>query len=79
MKLVGCILVAGVLGVLAFIGPIGWYALTAIVVGVIFRSFWLLKEIHQHAVPVDPYDGVKDAYERYILEREEREKQEQNG
>ncbi|ARJ39357.1 ATP-dependent Lon protease [Sporosarcina ureae] len=79
MKLVGCILVAGVLGILAFIGPLGWYVLAAIIVGVIFRSFWLLKEIHQHTVPVDAYDGVNDAYERYILEREEREKQQQNG
>ncbi|PIC89356.1 ATP-dependent Lon protease [Sporosarcina sp. P21c] len=79
MKLVGCILVASVLGILAFIGPLGWYVLAAIIVGVIFRSFWLLKEIHQHTVPVDSYDGVNDAYERYILEREEREKQQQNG
>ncbi|PID25465.1 ATP-dependent Lon protease [Sporosarcina sp. P7] len=79
MKLVGCILVAGILGILAFTGPIGWYMLAAIIVGVIFRSFWLLKEIHQHTVPVDAYDGVKDAYERYILEREEREKSEQDG
>lgn len=74
MKLVGCILVAGVLGILALTGPLGWYVLATIIVGVIFRSFWLLKEIHQHTVPVDPYDGVKDAYERYILEREERER-----
>lgn len=76
MKLVGCILVAGILGILVFTGPIGWYVLSAIIVGVIFRSFILLKEIHKHTVPVDAYDGVKDAYERYIMEREEREKQE---
>ncbi|PID01570.1 ATP-dependent Lon protease [Sporosarcina sp. P2] len=79
MKLVGCILMAGVLGILAFTGPIGWYMLATIIVGVIFRSFWLLKEIHQHTVPVDAYDGVKAAYERYIFEREEREKSEQDG
>ncbi|WP_301109319.1 ATP-dependent Lon protease [Sporosarcina sp.] len=64
MKLLGCILVAGLLGILVFIGPIGWYILSAIIVGVIFRSFILLLDIHKQTVPVD--DGVNDAYERYM-------------
>ncbi|GKV64501.1 MULTISPECIES: ATP-dependent Lon protease [Sporosarcina] len=74
MKLVGCILFAGLLGILVYFGPIGWYMLYAIIVGVIFRAFILLRDLHKHLVPVDINDGVKDAYERYLLEREEREK-----
>lgn len=73
VKLLWCILFAGLLGILVFLGPIGWYILSAIIVGVIFRSFILLRDIHKHSVPVDVNDGVKDAYERYLLEREERE------
>ena len=71
MKLLGCILFAGLLGILVFIGPIGWYILSAIIVGEIFRSFILLHDIHKQTVPVD--DRVNDAQERYMKEREERE------
>ncbi|WP_186670897.1 ATP-dependent Lon protease [Sporosarcina sp. BP05] len=74
MKLLLSVLFAGLLGVLAFLGPIGIYILCAIIVGVIFRSFILINEIHKQVVPINSNDRVKLAYERYIKERDEKEK-----
>ncbi|WP_342511233.1 ATP-dependent Lon protease [Sporosarcina sp. FSL K6-1522] len=74
MKLLLSVLFAGLLGILAFLGPIGIYILCAIIVGVIFRSFILINEIHKQVVPINGNDRVKEAYERYIKERGEKEK-----
>ncbi|MDS9470726.1 ATP-dependent Lon protease [Sporosarcina pasteurii] len=74
MKLLLSILLAGLLGILAFLGPIGIYILCAIIVGIIFRSLILLNEIHKQVVPANANDKVKDAYERYIKERDEKER-----
>lgn len=38
-----------------------------------FQSFILINEIHKQVVPADSNDRVKEAYERYIKEREEKE------
>lgn len=73
MKLLLSILLAGLLGFLAFFGPFGIYILCAIIVGVIFRSFILINEIHKQVVPSSSNDKVNDAYERYIKERDEKE------
>ncbi|MGN7387913.1 ATP-dependent Lon protease [Sporosarcina sp. SAFN-015] len=73
MKLLLSILLAGLLGILAFLGPIGIYILCAIIVGVIFRSFILISEVHKQVVPPNSNDRVEDAYERYIKERDEKE------
>lgn len=74
MKLLLSVLFAGLLGILAFLGPIGIYILCAIIGGVIFRSFILINEIHKQVVPINGNDRVKEAYERYIKERDEKEK-----
>ncbi|PIC95431.1 ATP-dependent Lon protease [Sporosarcina sp. P26b] len=60
-------------GMLIFFGPIGMYILCVLIIGVIFRSFILINEIHKQVVPADSNDRVKEAYERYIKEREEKE------
>ncbi|MDV6377862.1 ATP-dependent Lon protease [Sporosarcina sp. GW1-11] len=73
MKLFFSIVVGGLLGILALTGPIGIFLVCTIIVIVIFRSFLLLVEIHKHVVPVDANDHVKDAYERYMIERAEKE------
>jgi uncharacterized membrane protein (DUF106 family) len=73
LKLLLSILLAGLLGILVILGPIGIYILCAIIVGVIFRSFILINEVHKQVVPPNSNDKVKDAYERYIKERDEKE------
>ena len=73
MKLFLSILLAGLLSILVFFGPIGIFILFAIIVGVIFRSFVLLTDIHKQVVPVEGIDRAKEAYERYIKERNEKE------
>jgi hypothetical protein len=73
LKLLLSILLAGLLGILVILGPIGIYILCAIIVGVIFRSFILINEVHKQVVPPSSNDKVKDAYERYIKERDEKE------
>lgn len=73
MKLLLSIVLAGLLGILAILGPIGIYILCAIIVGVIFRSFILINEIHKQVVPANSNDRVIEAYERYIKERNEKE------
>lgn len=73
MKLLLSILLAGLLGILVFLGSIGIYILCAIIIGVIFRSFVLINEIHKQVVPANGNDRVKEVYERYIKERDEKE------
>ncbi|MFJ7827435.1 ATP-dependent Lon protease [Psychrobacillus sp. NPDC096623] len=73
MKLLLSILLAGLLGILVFLGTIGIYILCAIIVGVIFRSFILINEIHKQVVPANSNDRVKEAYERYIKDRDQKE------
>ena len=74
MKLLWSVLFAGLLGSLVFFGPVGIYILCAIIVGVIFRSFILITEIHKQVVPINRHDRVKEAYESYIKERDGKEK-----
>lgn len=78
LKLLLSILLAGLLGILVILGPIGIYILCAIIVGVIFRSFILINEVHKQVVPPNSNDKVKEAYERYIKERDEEEKETEN-
>lgn len=73
MKLLYSILFAGLLGLLIILGPLGIYILGAIIIGVIFRSFILINEIHKQIVPENNKDKVKEAVERYIKERDEKE------
>lgn len=73
MKLLISIISAGLLGILLFFGPVGIYIVGAIIVGVIFRSFILLTEIHRQIVSSDSTDKAAEAYERYLKEREEKE------
>ncbi|WP_096154118.1 MULTISPECIES: ATP-dependent Lon protease [Bacillus] len=73
MKLLGSILLAGILGILIFFGPIGVYILGTIVLGIILRSYMLLNDIHKKAVPTGSVDEVQLAYEKYLKEKEERE------
>ncbi|KEF37100.1 hypothetical protein M670_03693 [Schinkia azotoformans MEV2011] len=70
MKLLLSILLAGVFGILIFLGPIGAYIFGAVLVGIIFRSFVLLNDIHKQVIPVRGGDRVKEAYERYLKEKE---------
>ena len=74
MKLLLSVLFAGLLGILAFFGPVGIYIICVIIVGVIFRSFILINEIHKQVAPGNRNDKVKEAYERYIKERDEKQK-----
>jgi len=71
VKLFLAILFAGFLGILVFLGPLGIYILCAIIIGVIFRSFILINEIHKQVVPANNNDKVKQAVERYIKERDQ--------
>ncbi|PIC74025.1 ATP-dependent Lon protease [Sporosarcina sp. P17b] len=73
MKYLLSVLVAMFSGMLIFFGPVGMYILCVLIIGVIFRSFILINEIHKQVVPADSNDRVKEAYERYIKEREEKE------
>ncbi|MBD8035810.1 ATP-dependent Lon protease [Solibacillus sp. A46] len=73
MKLLLSILLASLLGILVFFGPIGIFMLCAIIIGVIFRSFILIYEIHKQIVPANSNDKVKKTVERYIKERDEKE------
>lgn len=73
MKLFLSILLAGLLGILTILGPIGIYIICAIIVGVIFRSYILINEIHKQVVPANSNDRVKKAYDIYIKERNEKE------
>lgn len=65
MKLFLSIFFSGLLGMLVFFGPIGIYILCAIIVGVIFRAFVLIHDIHKELVPVGSRDSVKEVYEKY--------------
>lgn len=73
VKLLLSFLLAGLLGILVFLGTIGIYILCAIIIGVIFRSFILINEIHKQVVPANSNDRVKETYERYIKERDQKE------
>ncbi|MFJ7825728.1 ATP-dependent Lon protease [Psychrobacillus sp. NPDC096623] len=73
MKLLLSILLAGLLGILAMLGFFGTYMVCAIIVGVIFRSYILINEIHKQVVPANSNDRVKEVYERYVKEREGKE------
>lgn len=74
MKLLLSIVLAGLLtGIAVFFGSVGIYILCAVIVGVIFRSFILLLEIHKQVVPASANDKVQEAYERYVKERDEKE------
>jgi len=73
------VLLTGLLGVLVFFGPVGIYILSAVIVGVIFRSYILINEIHKQVVPGNGNDRVKEAYERYIKERDEKEEDTNSG
>ena len=73
MKYLSSVLVAMFSGMLIFFGPIGMYILCVLIIGVIFRSFILINEIHKQVVPTDSNDRVKEAYGRYIKERDEKE------
>ncbi|MGD6993126.1 ATP-dependent Lon protease [Sutcliffiella horikoshii] len=70
MKLLLSVLLAGFLGILVYFGPIGIYILCAIIVGVIFRSFVLLNDIHKQVVPEGGRDEVQEAYKQYLKEKE---------
>lgn len=72
MKLLLSILLAGLLGIFVFLGPIGIYILCAIIIGFNFRTFILISEIHKQVVPVNSNDKVKEMVERYIKERDEK-------
>ncbi|MGM0863044.1 MAG: ATP-dependent Lon protease [Bacillota bacterium] len=74
MKLFLSIILAGLLGILVIFGPIGIYILCAIIVGVIFRAFVLLNDIHKQVVPVVSRDRATEAYEKYLKEKEENKK-----
>ncbi|QHE62570.1 ATP-dependent Lon protease [Rossellomorea vietnamensis] len=73
MKLFLSIFFSGLLGILVFFGPIGIYILCAIIVGVIFRAFVLIHDIHKELVPVGSRDSVKEVYEKYLKEKEQSE------
>lgn len=71
MKLYLSILFAALLGSLVIFGPIGWYLLGSIVIGVIFRSYLLLIDIHKRISTITRKpDKAREAYERYLNERE---------
>ncbi|PIC98863.1 ATP-dependent Lon protease [Sporosarcina sp. P29] len=73
MKLLLSILLAGLLGILALLDPIGIYILCAVIIGVVFRTFILINEIHKQVVTANGNDRMKAAYERYIKERDKKE------
>jgi hypothetical protein len=73
VKLLLSIFLSGLLGILVFFGPIGIYILCAIIVGVIFRAFVLIHDIHKELVPVGSRDSVKEVYEKYLKEKEQSE------
>ncbi|WEG18901.1 ATP-dependent Lon protease [Alkalihalophilus pseudofirmus] len=70
MKLFLSIIIAGLLGILVTMGPMGIYLLCAIIVGVIFRSFVLLNDIHKQVVPMGNRDRVQEAYDKYVQEKQ---------
>ncbi|MEC2072449.1 ATP-dependent Lon protease [Alkalihalophilus marmarensis] len=70
MKLLLSIIIAGLLGILVFMGPMSIYVLFSIIVGVIFRSFVLLNDILKQVVPVGSRDRVQVAYDKYVQEKE---------
>jgi hypothetical protein len=72
VKLLLSILFAGLTGFLVFLGPVGIYIFGAVLVGIIFRSFVLLIEIHKQIVPEGGVDKVKEAYDKYLKENEEK-------
>lgn len=74
MKLFLSIFLSGLLGILVFFGPIGIYILCAIIVGVIFRAFVLIHDIHKELVPVGSRDRAREVYEKYLKEKEQSEK-----
>ena len=73
MNLFLCILAACLLGVLVATGPIGAFVAGVLIVGILFRTCLLIKEIHTQIVPKKSKDKVQDAYERYINERDAKE------
>lgn len=74
MKLLASFIIAAFFSMLIFMGPLGIYVVVVCLLAVIFRSYFLLVDIHKQVVPIDANDQVKDAYERYMIEREEKEK-----
>jgi hypothetical protein len=79
VKLLLSIFLAGFIGLLIFLGPIGIYLFGAVLVGIIFRSFVLLIEIHKQVVPEGGIDRVKEVYEKYLKEKEEKDANEKNS
>ncbi|REB11610.1 ATP-dependent Lon protease [Sporosarcina sp. BI001-red] len=77
MNLFLCMLTAGVLGILVLTGPIGTFVAAILLVGILFRTCLLVKDIHTQTVPKKSkekvQDKVQDAYERYIKERDAKE------
>ncbi|AXH99045.1 ATP-dependent Lon protease [Sporosarcina sp. PTS2304] len=65
-------MVAVIAGVIMLAGPVGIYIVGLLLIGIIFWSFLLLLDIHKHTVPATANDA-KDAYERYMIERAEKE------
>ncbi|GAE35952.1 hypothetical protein [Halalkalibacter akibai] len=69
MKLLLSILLASLLGLLIFLGPVGWFLLGAIIVGVLFRSLFLLNDIHKRLSTITKTpDKVEEAYNTYMNE-----------
>jgi hypothetical protein len=69
LKLFLSIFLSGLLGILVIFGLIGIYILCAIIVGVIFRAFVLLNDIHKQVVSVGGRDRATEAYEKYLEEK----------
>lgn len=72
-----CMGAACLLGVLVLTGPIGAFVASVLIVGILFRTCLLVKDIHAQTVPKKSkekvQDKVQDAYERYIKERDAKE------
>ncbi|WP_078551503.1 hypothetical protein [Bacillus alkalicellulosilyticus] len=73
MKLLGAMIAAILVGSLIFLGPVGMYLLGAIVIGVLFRCYVLLVDIHKRLSSITKTpDKVEEAYENYMKAKQER-------
>ncbi|WP_214484025.1 hypothetical protein [Bacillus sp. SM2101] len=81
MILLLTIIAATILSSLLFFitGPFAMIIVSGIVLGCLFRSLYLLNDLNKRLLKIAPKtDRVKEAYERYLEERE-KEKNEQGG
>ncbi|MCQ6277427.1 hypothetical protein JMM81_21410 [Bacillus sp. V3B] len=72
MPLLLSILLSGILGTILFFIPFGYIVAGAIIAGVLFRTLYLVSDIHKRISTItEKPDKAKEVYENYLKEKDD--------